>query len=382
MTHEDFRRSLAPAPLLVTPEELAESQLFRELAIPIGPGDFPDIRDAQLYIRRDGLIVNAEGWHHPEGRLVGEVIYAPDANGDREIFGKQFRKLSLYPGTYDPVPYAQRGALFGAYDPALDQTAVNPHFAKYKQIFDRADFAAYLSGEEVFRRLIPRLAAEGNMVIDDIASIDRILGLDLSSVGKGFTGAPSFGQLDQLHDLDIIFSGSLEENLAIAKAMRATVRDNPQRRLTEGGKGWNIRFFNDRKTLICSFFTYKNPEDAPLREFTMEVVEPDVVIEGAVFNDMHTMYTPTVLGIDRARLLTAGDRQIDAQINEPLQLIAYHTATRGECFEGDKVRARGALVQITTPTSQHMGVCVIEREGIRNLTPTWQGFYEDDGVTV
>lgn len=367
-----------PSPRRLSPEQLAENELYRELATPIDPNAFPDIRDAQLYIRKDGLIVNAEGWHHPSGLLVGEVMYAPDWHGDRNIFGHQFRKLTLFPGTHDPVPYAQRGALFREYDPALDQTDTNPFFARYKQIFDRAEFAAYISGETVFQKLMPKLTAEGNPVVDDIAGVGDILGLDLSHMELGFTGAPSFGQLDQLHDLDLIFSGTLEENLAIAKAIRHTVRTQTQRRLTEGGKGWNIRFFNDRGTLICSFFTYKNPEDAPLREFEMDIIEPDVVLEGDVFSDVHTMYTPTVLGLDNARLLGVGDVQADTSLHEPVQLIAYHTATRGECFEGDKVRARGALVHVTTPTSRHLGVCVIEREGIRNLTPTWESFYVDN----
>jgi len=374
----DNLRLQPPSPRKLTPEHFVQNELFRELATPINQQYFPVIRDAQLYIRKDGLIVNAEGWHHPDGLLVGEAMYAPDWQGDRKIFGQQFRKLTLRPGTYDPVPYDQRGALFREYDPALDQTEINPLFAKYKQIFDRSEFAAYISGETVFQRLMPKLIAEGNPVVGDIASVDEILGMDLSSVEMGFTGAPSFGQLDQLHDLDLIFSGTLEENLAIAKAMRHTVLTQPDRRLTEGGKGWNIRFFNDRHTLICSFFTYKNPEDAPLREFQMEIIEPDVVMEGEVFSDTHAMYTPTVLGLDGVRLLGVGNVEANTSLHEPVQLIAYHTATRGECFEGDKVRARGALVQVTTPDSQHLGVCVIEREGIRNLTPTWEGFYIDN----
>jgi|GEM_PF-134679 len=371
-----------PLPYRLTPEQLAGNELFRNLATPIDHSAFPDIRDAQLFIRQDGLIVNAEGWFHPSGSLVGEVLYAPDLRGDRAIFGHQYRKLSLYPGTYDPVPYDQRGKLFGQYDPSLDQTHSNPYFARYKQIFPRSEFAAYISGERVFQQLMPRLAAEGDEVVRDIESVGTIIGLDLSNIEMGFTGAPSFGNLDDLHDLDIIFSGTLEENQAIAKAMRETVRTQAERRLTEGGKGWNIRLFNDRRTLICSFFTYKNPEDAPLRTFEMEILSPDVIIEGEVFSDVHSIYTPTVLGVDRARLLRVGDQESDSSIDEPLQLIAYHTATRGECFEGDNVRARGALVQVTTPTSQHLGVCVIEREGIRNLTPTWPDFYEEQGTAA
>ena len=69
---------------------------------------------------------------------------------------------------------------------------------------------------------MPKLVAEGNPVVGDIVGVGDILELDLSDIQLGFTGAPSFGQLDQLHDLDLIFSGTLEENKAIVQAMRNT----------------------------------------------------------------------------------------------------------------------------------------------------------------
>lgn len=374
----EFQDIERPHPRILSPEDLQENELYRELVTQIDTDHFPDVRDAQLFIRKDGLIVNAEGWHHPEGKLIGEVMYAPDWRGDREVFGYSYRKLTLFPGTYTPVPYGQRAALLSQYDPRLGQTDENPFFAQYKQIFDRSEFASYISGEDVLEKLLPKLAAEHPEVIDDIESVGKILGIDLTDIGLGFTGAPSFGKLDSLHDLDIIFSGDVEENLVIAKAMRETVRHQPQRRLTEGGKGWNIRFFNDRGTLICSFFTYKNPEDAPLRNFEMEVIAPSVTVEGEVYDDKHAIYTPTVLGLDRVRITHEGDEPFNGTLDEPLQLVAYHTATRGECFEGDTVRATGALVQVTTPDSTHLGICVTDREGIRNLTPTWEGFYEEE----
>ena len=131
---------------------------------------------------------------------------------------------------------------------------------------------------------------------------------------------------------------------------------------------------------MCNFFTYKNPEDAPLRDFEMEVLVSDLVIEGTVNNDMHSMYTPTVLGLESVKVLKVGDKEVDLDAPEPIQLIAYHTATRGECFEGDKVKAHGALVNVKTSRGEYRAVCVIDREGVRNLTPTWEGFYDDPDV--
>lgn len=364
------------APSLGLEDAFANNEAYRELVTPLDqPGVFQDILDAQFYIRNDGLIVNAEGWHHPNGQLVGEAMYTPDDEGDRVIFGLRYKKLTLFPGTHTPVPYADRARLLRAVDPELDQTTTNPYFARYKQILPQDTFNGFISSEIAYQRLTSSSVPNVELVAEDIESISELIGVDISDVRLGFTGAPSLGNLDNLHDLDIVFTGSLEENILIARAMRRLLADNPQRRLTEGGKDWNIRFYNDRSTLICSFFRYQKPDEAPLREFSMEIIEPEVTLVATVSDDMHTIYTPTVLGLEDAYLV--GE---DRKLPQDMQLIVYHTATRGECFEGDRVMASGALVNVSTPTSDTLALCVIEREGVRNLTPTWDNFYQKGDI--
>lgn len=366
-----------PQPII---EQLRRNKLFQTLAAPIDPKKFPVIRDAEFYIRKDGLIVNTEGWYHPEGKLVGEVLYAPDQEGDKVIFGQKYRKVTLYPQTYTPVPYEKRAEVLRRYDPQLDQTETNPYFARYKQIFDRSDFVAYLPNREVLEKITGALGRPEDTLVADVEDVQRLLGIDLTDVPLGVTGGSLMGNFRGFHDFDLVFQGSLEQNLQIAKAMRELVRRDPQRRIIEGGKGWNIRFYNDRGTFMCNFFSYGNPEDAPLREFEMEVLVPDLVVEGTVSDDTHSMYTPTILGLEQVKVRKVADQEMDLEAPEPIQLIAYHTATRGECFSGDTVKARGALVNVKTPKGEYRAVCVIDREGIRNLTPTWEGFYEDPDI--
>lgn len=372
---EQESRKLSPESRRI--DALHENQLFNLLAIPITSSSFPEIHDAEFYVRHDGLIVNAEGWHHPHGQLIGEVIYAPDITGSKEIFGQKYRKMTLFPETYTPVPYNQRGKLLGQYDSTLDQTTSNPYFARYKQIFPQEAFGAYLPAQSVFKKIVDTFPEAKESLHADLENAQAILGIDLRSVSMGFTGAPLLGNVTNIHDLDLVFQGDLDENMKIAKAIRALVATNTQRRVIEGGKGWNIRFYNDRETLICSFYSYRNPQEAPLRNFTMKVVAEDIQVEGIVSDDKHTLYTPTVLTLEESRVIAIGQEIKNMNFSEPLHLIAYHTATRGECFEGDTVRATGALVDIETPTDHYLAVCVIEREGIRNLTPTWSNFYED-----
>jgi predicted nucleotidyltransferase len=355
-------------------EAMVGNQSFNEVATLIDPANFPTIRDAQLYIRKDGLIVNAEGWFHPLDTLIGEAIYVPDKSSSKTVFGRPYRKMTLYQGTYTPIPYDQRAKLFADYDPALDQTGSNPIFAKYKQIFKRKDFVAYVNSEDVFEKIMGTSDSEDS-VPADVSSIGDVLGVDLDAVPKGFTGAIALGNIDRPHDVDIIFSGSLDENIFIARAMRNLVKKQPSRRLVEGGKGWNIRFFNDTPMLICSFFTYSDKQDAPLSQFEMEVLDDNVVMEGQVETDINTIYTPSLVTIQNASIFS-NNKKAAFSPHKPIELIAYHTASRGECFEGDIVRAKGALVRVATPTEEYLGVCVTEREGIRNLTPTWPNFYD------
>lgn len=358
-------------------EALKSNEIFGKLAIPIGSGAFPAVRDAEFYVRKDGLIINAEGWAHPGNRLIGEVLYAPDNNGNRKLFGQNYRKTTIHPGTYDPVTYRDRGRILAQYDPTLDQTDNNPFFARYKQIFSKGDFIAYLSARDVFLKVMKDPNLDTEHFKRDLANAQKILGVDFADFDIGLTGAPLLGNVNDIHDVDVVLQGSLEDNLAIAKRMRDLVKKEPSRRVIEGGKGWNIRYYNDQGSLMCNFFTYGNPEEAPLRDFEMEVLAEDVQVEATVTDDVHSVYTPTVLGLTDIIVKTVGERTVNAKVPMDMKLIAYHTATRGECFSDDRVKARGALVNVVTESDEYQAVCVIEREGVRNITPTWENFYDN-----
>lgn len=329
------------------------------------------IKDAEFVIRKDGLIVNVEGWQHPPGFLIGEVLYAPSSSGDKTVFGQPYRKVTLFPNTHEPVPYANRAGLLRDLDPALDQTTVNPYFARYKQILPTADFIAHMPSERALQMTLS-LRQKSDEFYQDYENLLWLLGLKTDEVSLGLTGAPLLGNSSVYHDFDIVFSGSLEQNLEIAKRMRDLAIAEPKRRLFEGGKAWQIRFFNDRGKLMCTFFTYPSQKEAPLNRFSMQVVQDNIVAVGCVGDDHHSVYTPTILELEDVILTHGGSIQRFSK----LPLIAYHTASRGDCFRGDVAEAQGALVEITQPGKDpYPAICVIEREGVRNLTPPWPYYY-------
>jgi predicted nucleotidyltransferase len=270
------------------------------------------------------------------------------------------------------VPYNLRASVLTNYGIPVVTWKSEQYFARYKQVFPKSDFVAYLPGRRSFLQLSEQLGGTLGSLPPDIVDVEKLLGIKLSDVNLGLTGGLLLGNHIGFHDFDLVFQGSLDQNLIIAKTMKSLVSVQHHRRVIEGGKGWNIRFYNDRGTFICNFFGYRNIAQAPLHDFSMHVLSEDVLIEGVVLDDTHTMYTPTMLGLT----------SVTSRENLPseLKLIAYHTATRGECFQGDRIRARGAFVIVTTPTEEYSALCTIEREGIRNLTPTWDGFYEDSGL--
>lgn len=346
---------------------------FKEIAVPFVQGSSTEnIKDAEFLIRHDGVIFNVEGYNHPTNFLIGEVLYAPDEQGDKNIFGLPYRKLTLHKGTYNPIAYPDRARILREIDSAFDQAGINPYFAQFKQILPTSDFIAHLPSSRGLARALSATAGDNEKFHRDFENLMSLLSLSPEQVSLGLTGAPLLGNTNNFHDLDIVFSGSLEENKRIAKTMRDLAKHEPKRRLFEGGKGWQIRFFNDLGTLMCTFFTYPDRSKAPLHDFSMEVLERGITVEGTVANDEHSMYTPTILELKDALLKKNGQQ---VQRFTMLPLIVYHTASRGDCFSEDVVHANGALVEVTQYGSSFLAVCVVDREGLRNLTPPWEGYY-------
>lgn len=332
---------------------IQQDSRFREIAVPFLPDSVSTVKDAEFLIRQDGIIFNVEGYYHPTNFLVGEVLYAPDKKGDKNIFGQKYRKVTLHKGTYEPIAYPDRSKILREIDLAFDQRGINPYFAQFKQILPASDFIAYLPSSRGLSRALTTTSGDNEKFHRNFENLMNLLGIAPEQISLGLTGAPLLGNTDHFHDLDIVFSGSLEENLRIAKTMRDIARYEPQRRLFEGGKAWQIRFFNDLGTLMCTFFTYPDMSTAPLHDFSMEVVERGITVQGTVSNDQHSMYTPTILELRDAIVARSG-QQIQQFITLPL--VVHHTASRGDCFNEDVVMARGALVEISQSGASYLAV--------------------------
>jgi len=347
-----------------------DSDTFTSIASP-PPSCSKSLRDAELLMRWDGLILNTEGWYHPEGFAICEVMYAPTvAESARTYFGQSYAKVTLHPNSSEPVPYSQRAAILRSIDSSLDQRDQNPWFATYKQIIPLDDIVARFPAT---RSLSHALACQhpANHVRSDISNTLDLLDIQADVTDAlGLTGSPSLGATKNYHDCDLVFDATLKLNADVGTRIDELVKRDAHRRIFEGGKSWRIRFFNDRRGLMCCFFTYTQPDiDAPLRTFEEKLLRDDVVLEGIVTDSTHSYYTPTILTVSSIVSNCSG-------LPADLQVVAYHTASRGEFHAGDRLRASGALVIHTGSGSDSMSLCVIERDGLVNLSPPWFPYYQ------
>lgn len=343
------------------------------------------IRDAEFFVRRDGILFNADGYAHPDDSVVGCALYAPDPNGEKTFFGIPYRKTTLVPGTFEPIPYPDRGRHFRLIDPELDQSRVNPIPFTYEHILPRPQFVGYIPADHAFRCAANGALGNPDELLQDIDSLRVLLQIDLSEYTLGLTGAPALGQIEGYHDLDIVFRGDIHQNRQLADTMRMQLIEEPQRRLNEGGKSWLIRIYSSEgskgeRTLFCCFFGYKDIQEAPLRDFTMNVLFGDMETEGSVQDATHALYTPSVVTLYDVVRLKIDGKDAKLRLPDSLPLIIYHTGSRGELNVGDRVWAHGALVEVMTSSQTYPAFVVIEREGVRNETPPWSGYYARERI--
>ncbi|MFH1037473.1 MAG: hypothetical protein V1789_02240 [PVC group bacterium] len=307
---------------------------FKDFVLPLDRLEM--IRDAMPFVHKSGLILFSEGYYHPPGKLICNIIYVPDPKGEKEIFGLPYRSIIKMEGETGEEVWINFEAQLERYRELAPEAQVNkPPFAKYKCQFDLGDMIGFVDHRRSLRK-----ARELSPEIDD--SIKKVAGmLDIDSGTIGVTGSLALGNLKTAHDFDLIFYGTVADGWKIVNQIYEIVRD-PARRVFEMGMLWAIRFYDDWGNMICPFFSYTDPAEIPLREFEMEVLKSPVEITGTVINDRHTFYMPSVL-----QMVDIGFPERPDVTN--LALILYHGGLRGEYKAGDRVRARGDFVLVTTP---------------------------------
>ena len=329
-------------------------EVMEKFLVPMEKFEGP-VLDSTYFLRRDGSFVFAEGYCHPPEALWGMIIKFPLAGGHLNVFGRPYSwtHREYVDGELRIVPYAQQ--LENQFKVAPELKALQgekPLFARDFVKFPLSDFIGYFDG----RRSL-KLHREQLPWMDKAVRATAEL-LKVKEDNLGVSGSLSYGRVED--DIDLVFSGSPEENRAIVGRIRDYIKENPSARVVELGREWPLRFYY-ADTLICPFFRYAEEDRIPLRQCEMIVREPSVRFSATISSDLHGFYLPAILGL-------TGIKREDGKELPDLDLIVYHGALRGELFRGDQVRGEADLIEVTTPEGSRPALLVVGIDQIHKVS--------------
>jgi len=306
------------------------------------------VTDSLYLLRKDDSFVFTYGYCHPPGGLWGMIIYYPTSPGITKIFGREYGNTvkALVDGHLTLLPYSEKYANQFKADPSLNPDAPKPLFAKYRVEFPLSEFRGYFDD-----RVSLRLAMEKYPFVKKVVTSVQDL-LDIPLERLGVTGSLSYGKLEE-DDIDLIFYGSVEENMETVARIRKLTRRGLDTEVVEYGKHWPIRFYNEG-ILICSFFKYANRDEIPLLDFTMDLIKDGVAFSGTVVDDTHGVYTPLILGLDRV--------EIDGERSDPMSVIIYDGSKRGEYVVGDAIGGTAQLVEVKEGSRSYRALHVADKK--------------------
>ena len=154
----------------------------------------------------------------------------------------------------------------------------------------------------------------------------------------GVTGPLAYGW-EEDRALNLVFSGTPEENAETARKIRRLTYTDSKRRIVEYGKFWPLRLAHDGVP-VCCFFVYADRGRIPVCGQGIELVREPVEAFGTVVDTLHSLYMPLVLRL--------GDAYLDGAPAGEIDLIIADSSLRGEFYPNERVHiTRGRLVRLS-----------------------------------
>lgn len=336
-------------------DELKKDPDFDRFIRPVDENQ--DFRDAVYFLRDDGTFIFSEGYYHQvekprkERRLNSHIFYVPILPGRnipdyarKEIFGREYENTTKEIMTTRELGefYSLQLKRYIEADPAQSDLE-KPVYARYKAMVPVTSLVCSFPHRNSLRAIMGKADVDPNA--RDIKIIAEqtadLLGIDISRLG--ISGSLSLGNYAHPHDLDFVIYAPSSEVRRIVRFMYSLTDREDKRKVYEFGKFWPLRFWDwadNNKFMVCPFFSYLDPEEAPLRNFDCEDLGP-ARVTACISDDTHNSFSPSVLMLEDVKL---GDKDYP-----PItRLIIYHGAERGDWREGDRVLVEGRHVRITT----------------------------------
>ena len=335
-------------------EKIQESSGFPDFFRP--RDDSADFVDATYFLRRDGTFIFSEGYFHGWGdpllerKLVSHIVFVPldqrrgvPDYAHKEIFGQDYENITKEIMSTQPLDHFYPCQLqrYREIDPSQKEIP-RTVWSRYKSLVPVQELIGCFPARASLQAIMKRggrdpAAAKVKTIAEHTA---ELLEVDISRIG--ISGSLSLGTYHNPHDLDFVIFGNAREVKKIVNFMYRLTDTDDQRKVFEFGKYWPIRFWDwagKDKFMVCPFFSYLDPEEAPLRNFDC-VDLGEAMVEGRIVDHTHNAFNPSVLMVDGCRL----NQQPYPLIS---RLIFYHGGERGDWREGYRFRGKGNHVRIT-----------------------------------
>lgn len=328
------------------------------------------IRDQDYIVIADETILTVHGDVHPSDFFVGEITFVPDrSEGDRILLGRRYRKAHEVGGV----------TIREAFRPKLRDHGSTPfhsgHLFSAKSIVSCSRIVTHIDSTSP-RASVDLGEAADRYVQATMAEVWRRFGDELEGISIGRTGSARLTSDAgaRLHDLDVVFRGSVSAIQNLVAAMASAARRDPAIRLVEHGKSWQIRLATPGGVL-CSFFSYADPSQSPLYGLTkMETIIPDVVLEALVVEDAQNSFHPTFLRVKPRSWST----DVPSAARRDLLVMINHLRGRGDFFAGDIGVFRGALVDVSSGVGDFVALSVVDGHSCISVTPPWPQYDDAD----
>ena len=293
------------------------------------------VADSTYFLRNDGGLAFAQGYHHPPGMISAKILYYPKKDGWADIHGRGYDCLhkSYRDGKMLSFTNPQQIEMHYSLFPELARRARVAPIIKNNLLMPLADFAGFFDPRKSLRLcmgLYPKIDK-------GVRAASELLEVPLARMG--LTGSLQYGRIEEHDDdTDIIIYGTVEENYALMRRILSLVREDPARHVHEFGKFWPLRLYHGG-ILVCPFFVYAHESEIPLGGACRILsLRPESIVEGRITDIRHSIYMPLVFPLDAA--------SVDGRREGSFILILSDSYVRGEFEPGQRVRARGELVEV------------------------------------
>lgn len=316
-----------------------------------------DFRDATYFLRSDGTFVFSEGYYHQmekprsERRLTSHIVFAPrdprkpgPDYSRKVLFGQEYENITKEIMNTQPLEnfYPLQLKRYIEIDPS-QKNAPRPVYARYKAMVPLTELIGTCptlhSLQAIMEKAGEEPAAKNIKIIAEQTA--ELLGIDLSRLG--ISGSLSLGTYVSPHDVDFVVHGTTREVKRMVNFMYTLTDRDEKRKVYEFGKYWPIRFWDragEEKFMVCPFFSYLDPDEAPLRNFDCEDLGP-AAVEARISDHTHNAFNPSILMLEEVKLEGKEYPGIS-------RLILYHGGERGDWREGYRVRVHGRHTRIKT----------------------------------